>query len=40
MIALLTAFVLVHFDASAGWWAAYGVVIFLYLVSVVAKEMR
>ena len=40
MIALLTAFVFVHLDASAGWWAAYGVVIFLYLMSVVAKEMR
>jgi hypothetical protein len=40
MIALLTAFVLAHFDASAGWWWAYGITIALYLISVVAKGMR
>lgn len=40
MIALLTAFVLAHFDASAGWWWAYGIVVALTLVAVVGKEMR
>lgn len=40
MTALLTAFVLYHFDASTGWWVAYGATIALYLVSVVLKNYR
>jgi len=40
MIALLTAFVLDHSGASAGWWWAYGIVVALSLITVVGKEMR
>lgn len=33
MTALLTAFALAHFDASEGWWWAYGIMLAFYLTS-------
>jgi hypothetical protein len=32
MITLLTAFLLAHFEASAGWWWGFGIVISLSII--------
>jgi hypothetical protein len=38
IIALLTAFVLYHFDASTGWWVAYGATIAFCIAAVIFKN--
>jgi hypothetical protein len=40
MIALATAFLLDHFDASMGWWWAFGLVFALDAAAVVAKASQ
>jgi dipeptide/tripeptide permease len=40
MGSLVTAFILNHFDAGAGWWVAFGAVIVLEVVTIVVKINR
>lgn len=40
MGSLVTAFILSHFDAGAGWWVAFGAVLVLEVVSIVVKAKR
>ena len=37
MLSLLTAFLLDHFDASIGWWWAYGLLFALDFAAILAK---
>jgi hypothetical protein len=40
MTALIAAFLLAHFDASEGWWWAYGIILTLGITSSVLKASR